>query len=251
MAARFHSSNAEHAELLSEYWAESRRPFASLAFIAPMLIVYELGILWFGSGGLRNGADVWLRQLLSSLGLTHFFLLPVLTCAILLGWHHVKRERWRVGWMVLYGMLIECLVLGGGLMLIASAPCKLLALDHDQDRFSYFVAFCGAGIYEEMLFRLMLIPALVAICRFAGAGRGTSLVCSVVVASLLFAAAHYRLDLVVGWWRVGIPTGEPFSWTSFLFRVGAGAFFTALYVYRGFGVAAGTHALYDIFVTLA
>lgn len=250
MAARSHSSSAERTNALAEYWSESRRPFASLAFIAPMLIVYELGILWFGPASVRNGADVWLRQVLSSMGLTHFFFLPILTCAILLGWHHVKRERWRVGWTVLYGMLVECLVFGGGLMLIASVPGALLSLDHDQDRFCYFVAFCGAGIYEEMLFRLMLIPVLVAICRFAGAGRRPSLICSVIVASLLFAAAHYRLDLVIGWWRLGIPIGETFSWISFAFRVGAGAFFTALYVNRGFGVAAGTHALYDILVTL-
>ena len=30
----------------------------------------------------------------------------------------------------------------------------------------------------------------------------------------------------------------------------AGGFFAVLFVYRGFGIAAGTHALYDIFVGL-
>src|SRR5688572_7149749 len=98
MSARTHSSDS----LLSAYWAESRRPFASFAFIAPMLLAYELGVLWLGPASVRNGADVWLRQLLSSLGMTHFFLLPILTCGVLLAWHHVKRERWRVDWVVLY-----------------------------------------------------------------------------------------------------------------------------------------------------
>src|SRR5688500_15193837 len=92
---------------LAGYWSESRRPFASLAFVAPMLLVYEFGVLLLGPFGIRNGADVWLRQLLSSLGFTQFFLLPILTCGILLSWHHLRRDRWRVGWFVLYGMVFE------------------------------------------------------------------------------------------------------------------------------------------------
>jgi membrane protease YdiL (CAAX protease family) len=245
------TSHLPSAGVFAAYWSESRRPFASLAFVAPMLVAYELGVLWLGKSGLRNGAEVWLRQLLSSLGFTHFFLLPILTCGILLGWHHLQRERWSVGWIVLYGMLVESLAFGCGLMLIANAQSSLLFLDSDRDKVSYLIAFFGAGIYEEMLFRLMLVPALAAVCRFAGAARGPSLVFSVVVASLLFAAAHYQLDFAIGSWRFGIQVGDPFTWMSFLFRVIAGVFFTALFVYRGFGVAAGTHALYDILATLA
>ena len=73
---------------------------------------------------------------------------------------------------------------------------------------------------------------------------------AVVAASLLFAAAHYQLDFSIGSWRCAISVGEPFSWMSFSFRALAGAFFSVLFLYRGFGVAAGTHALYDILATL-
>ena len=62
MASKF--AAFESTRLLATYWAESRRPFASLVFILPMLLAYEVGLLWLGSGGLRNGADVWLRQVL-------------------------------------------------------------------------------------------------------------------------------------------------------------------------------------------
>ena len=241
---------SESTSVLTGYWAESRRPFSSFVFIAPMLLAYEAGVLWLGKSGLRNGADVWLRQFLSSLGFTHFFLLPLLTCGILLGWHHLRREQWRVGWMVLYGMLVESLLLGCGLMVLAHVQNSLLFLGHEPGKFRHLIAYCGAGIYEEMLFRLMLVPALAAVCRFGGASRGPSFVCAVVAASLLFAAAHYQLDIAIGSWRVGISVGEPFAWLSFLFRVIAGAFFSALFLYRGFGVAAGTHALYDILATL-
>ena len=62
---------------------------------------------------------------------------------------------------------------------------------------------------------------------------------AVVLTSLVFSAAHY----------VG-PHGETFEAFSFAFRFLAGAFFAMLFVYRGFGVAAGTHALYDVFVSV-
>ena len=38
------------------------------------------------------------------------------------------------------------------------------------------------------------------------------------------------------------------EWFSASFRCLAGIFFATLFVYRGFGIAAGTHALYDVLV---
>ncbi len=68
-------------------------------------------------------------------------------------------------------------------------------------------------------------------------GNGAPVAIAVVVTSALFSAAHYAGA-----------HGETFDWFSFCFRFLAGAFFALLFVYRGFGIAAGTHALYDIFV---
>jgi hypothetical protein len=62
----------------------------------------------------------------------------------------------------------------------------------------------------------------------------------VLLTSAIFSAAHY----------VG-PHGDLLDAFSFLFRFTAGAFFAVLFVFRGFGIAAGTHALYDIFVSLS
>ena len=62
-----------------DYWQQSRRPLTSLAFVTPLLLVYEAGVLWLGPHAMRNGADVWLRQLLDLLGFSQYFLLPLLT----------------------------------------------------------------------------------------------------------------------------------------------------------------------------
>jgi membrane protease YdiL (CAAX protease family) len=57
------------------------------------------------------------------------------------------------------------------------------------------------------------------------------------MSSLAFAAVHH----------LG-PSGETYQGFVFLFRTLAGLYFAVLYQARGFGVAVGTHACYDILV---
>lgn len=237
---------ASHGE---DYWRQSRSPLASLAFVAPLLLAYEAGMLVAGPQALRNGADVWLRQLLDLLGLSQYFLLPALSAGILLAWHHTTGERWRVSPPVLYGMAAESMVLAlllvaiarvqGSLLGAADAPEWTAAVGEETGFFARLVLYIGAGIYEELLFRLILLSLLAWAVRACGASRGQSFAAAIVVTSVLFSLAHY----------VG-PHGDEVRLASFLFRAVAGAFFGLLFVARGFGVAVGSHAGYDILVGL-
>jgi hypothetical protein len=243
---------------LDSYLRQSRRPLASLAFVVPLLLLYEGGIIVLGPQAVRNGADVWLRQFLDTLGFSQYFLLPALTVGLLLAWHHVARERWQLSAGVVYGMLLESAVLGLLLVAVAriegmvaasalqggTADCGVsLAMPFEMAGRGAFLGrmlgYVGAGVYEEMLFRLMLVPPLAIAARRLGAPRELCIAGVVVATSLIFSAAHY----------IG-PHGDPFDAFTFLFRFTAGAFFAVLFVTRGFGIAAGTHALYDIFVSL-
>ena len=250
------ASGGAWSQAASFYWRQSRRPLASLAFVVPLLLLYEGGVLVLGPQAVRNGADVWLRQFFEAIGFSQYFLLPAVTIGLLLAWHHVTRDRWRLSAGVLYVMFAECAVLG--LVLLALARVEGLiahqALNVADDpatlampwmtagRAAFLgrmLAFVGAGIYEEMLFRLVLFPPVAVIARTLGARPAVRVAVAVVVTSVIFSAAHY----------VG-PHGDAFDAFSFCFRFTAGAFFAVLFVYRGFGIAAGTHALYDIFVSL-
>jgi Type II CAAX prenyl endopeptidase Rce1-like len=237
-----------------DYWQQSRRPLASLAFVAPLLLVYEAGILWLGPQAMRNGADVWLRQFLDLLGFSQYFLLPLLTVSLLAGWHHVTREPWRVSPKVLYAKLTECLVLAVTLVIIARVQANVQSLMTHQPPPAVlhaslgtgiasvcrrFVSFMGAGIYEELLFRLMLLPTVAALLRWLGCKPIWSVAGAAVLTGLIFAGAHHIGTL-----------GEPFQWYAFGFRAIAGVFFAALFLCRGFGIAAGTHAAYDMLVGL-
>jgi hypothetical protein len=242
------------SQTASYYWSQSRRPLASLAFVLPLLVLYEGGVVILGPHAVRNGADVWLRRLLDGLGFGSYFLLPVITVGLLLGWHHVTHQRWRVSAPVLYAMFAECAVLALALLMagrlqsvvthewLSPQGAVSAAISEAPDRgavVGMVLGFAGAGVYEEVLFRLILLPPAWFCLSRLGAARAVRIVGVVGVTSLVFAAAHY----------LG-PYGEYFDAFSFSFRFVAGAVFAMLFVYRGFGIAAGTHALYDIFVSL-
>jgi membrane protease YdiL (CAAX protease family) len=224
------------------YWVESRQPWTSLVFIAPFLAVYEVGVLLLRE---QNGADVWMRELLKWMGFGPHFLLPILTVGILLGWHYITRRSWRISPRVLSTMGVECLLLAivlrfllhlqGSLMQTAAAPAAMSIGSKCKEA----VGFLGAGIYEELLFRLILLSAVIWILARLKVAETPRIIAAVVLTSLLFSSAHYVGHL-----------GDSFHWFSFLFRFLAGVYFSILFLYRGFGIAAGTHAMYDIMVGL-
>jgi membrane protease YdiL (CAAX protease family) len=104
----------------------------------------------------------------------------------------------------------------------------------------------GAGIYEELLFRLILICALMVVLQdVIGINRHSAVIIAVLVSAGLFGA-HHHIDFLTG--RAN--QGDLFDWSKFAFRTAAGVYFAALFAIRGFGITAGTHAFYDIIATL-
>ena len=103
----------------------------------------------------------------------------------------------------------------------------------------------GAGIYEELVFRLILICFLMLLFQdVLGLSRKSSIVLSVLVSAGLFSA-HHHIVFVNG----QLALSAAFSWTEFGFRTIAGVYFAVLFAIRGFGITAGTHAFYDIIAT--
>ncbi len=104
----------------------------------------------------------------------------------------------------------------------------------------------GAGIYEELVFRLILICVLMALFQnVLRLNHKNSIILSVLVSAALFSAYHH-IDFFSG----QLYLKAPFNWTEFGFRTIAGIYFAVLFAIRGFGVTAGTHAFYDIIATI-
>ncbi len=232
------------------YWQATSRPLTSLIFVLPMLAIYETGILLLGPEAIRNGVDVWLRQFLGLMGFGQYFLLPVLTIAILLAWHHLKEYPWQFKPTNLPLMAAESMVLGLFLLCLAHFQASVMKMEVVAASTSgqvdmttkHVVAYFGAGIYEELLFRLMLIPVLIVFIQGFAFPKVVATFTAMLISSLIFAAAHYNF-FVAG--------GDSIDAYSFLFRLSAGLIFASIFALRGFGIAAGSHAMYDVLVAFS
>lgn len=104
----------------------------------------------------------------------------------------------------------------------------------------------GAGIYEELVFRLILIYLLMLLFQdLLKFNKSHSLILSVLIAAILFSA-HHHIFYIYGQLR----PGEPFTFVKFAFRTLAGIYFAALFAVRGFAVTAGAHVFYNIIAAL-
>ncbi len=241
------NSQSEIALTNDGYWFEARQPLVCLVFLAPLLLIYELGVLSMGGNQpelIRNGADYWMRSGLSQLGLTHPFLLPALIVSTLLVWHLFCKHSWKVSGETLIGMFAESLLFA--FCLIVLGQLQDLAFQHfpppamlfiERESASRVVSFVGAGVYEEVMFRLLLLPLCYLLFRGMMIQVRWSAVLAIISTSLIFSLAHYVGD-----------SGDQFSVFSFTFRTVAGLFFAGLFFLRGFGITVGAHATYDIIV---
>ena len=250
-------------ETALDYLHDTKRPFVSLIFLLPLLLVYELGLLSFAAGQSRNGADVFLRQLLENAGPGISLLLPFLACGILLAWHHLTGDAWHVRTQTLAWMALECVGFAMILMMIAYVQRQLLHADtsvtawvageaesavSSRPTAAQAIVYVGAGVYEELLFRLLLLPACVWGFRQILDVKWQAFAWAVFTSSLIFALAHYAPFN---------SAGEPLALNTtlgayaFTFRFVAGAFFATLFVQRGIGIAVGAHAAYDLIIFLS
>jgi hypothetical protein len=232
----------------SGYLAATRHPWACLLFLLPLLLAYEAGILWLGGAqpdALRNGADTWLRWGLEAFGFRQLYAAPVLIVAVFLGWSWLRfwdRPEGMLGIGV--GMALESLLLAIGLWALSRGLGPLfenagmrLSVGPSGQSLAQVVTFVGAGIYEEVLFRLILFFVLGLLLRQLAAPRLVAALLITVTSALIFAGAHH----------MG-PYGEAFDGRLFFFRILAGCYFALVYQLRGFGVAVGSHACYDVLV---
>ncbi len=235
---------------IAQYWTESAQPLMSLIFVAPFLVAYELGLLWWDQPALQNAAELWLRRGLGAVGYGQQLFLPIFACGLLLAAHRHARHPWRVRWCVLPPMLCEALLCGFFLVALLQFQIALTTRLHLESVLPVMtihggaervalLGYVGTGIYEELFFRVLIITPLAWLLQRFGESKRMSLTAAAVVSSLLFALAHFQALNT---------TGENFQWFTFIFRFLAGGLFASLYVFRGFGITAGAHTAYDVLI---
>jgi len=227
--------------LAAKYLRESRDFATGFLFILPLLVAYEVGIVV-----LRSRVINWAHGIIRLLFHTFGWAEPVLfggLVAVLVVVAMARAERFRID-LELFGlMLAESVVYACALGLLCSFITRRLlamAAGAASTLGSDIVLSIGAGVYEEILFRVALLGALYyGLKRWTRLKPSMAMFIGIVVSSLAFSACHH----------IG-PYGDPLELEPLVYRFWMGVAFAAVYVYRGLGIVVYTHALYDIFVSL-
>jgi hypothetical protein len=273
---------------VATYWEASRAPRYSILLALPLLVTYEALAAFLSTGqsaAVRNGADVLLRELLLTVAGRHYaplvFGLTVIGLSVWYVGRDLHATRAPLNPRIFAGMLLESALLAlcfGSLVgaltsrvvgaVGPSSVADALAADWpralgtalsghpgatlpagpipaggtlaDAPAATKIMLALGAGVYEELLFRVILVSAIAFLARrVLGWRPAVAAGAAVGLSAVIFAAFHY----------IG-PYGDPLRLDSFVFRLIGGVAFSALYVLRGFGITAWTHALYDLMVLM-
>jgi len=223
------------------YPRETLKPLHCLIFILPMLVFFHWGTRYYRMGLL---AEHSLRRVLSYFGGTAACLPPLAVISVLLGQHLIKRDRWDLRLRVLGGMAVESVILIVPLIALSYITTRAFMTAVEPESVGHLGSILvgvGGGIYEEFVFHLLAIGTIMLIFV-----DGLSLpkipvaVFAVGATAVLFGLFHTNVPPFYGI--------ETFSAKTFTFRIVAGLYLGVLFILRGFGVAVGTHVMWNIYV---
>ena len=227
--------------ILKNYWKETQRPVYSIALVLPFLCIYHAGTVALNATHI-NGADALIIRILGALSVRSMFGSALVLAIYFAVWQWRSHAGWKISRKVVLFSFLESFGLALILLLFFGRllPGLRLSMSAGSGGIADLVLFCGAGIYEELVFRAFLLGILALFFRHAlHRKQNSAAVLAAIAGALLFSSFHY----------VG-PAGDVLSIAGFIQRFLAGLYFSILFVTRGFGITAACHAFYDILVGL-
>ena len=232
-----------------DYHRVTRTATYGFLMALPLLVLYEV-LIWLVNQGevmqVRISAEVWMKRVLPTLGTTGTHVLALVVLLIGVGIYLYERKKhipirprymgWVIGESAVYAVVLAFLVSMVVGVIFAAAPTAQMA---EQGLATKLALSIGAGLYEELLFRVVLVGGMFAVLQMfiAKNNRTLAYVIAAVIGALIFSWVHYIGAL-----------GDPFTLSSFTFRFLFGLALNVVFLVRGFGVAAWTHALYDVMI---
>ena len=233
---------AKKVSALSQYLNSSKSLHYSLILTLPAVAIYEIGILLLFKDSffeLRNTGEILLRSFFEYLGLTN----PVIVSTILLllfivvmvrGYKIEKKPGIHANYIIY--MLLESMFWGVlifiGLQLFTSLPLQIGTM---QEKLSNINLAVGAGIFEELIFRLILIGSILIILeRGIALKRGVSVPAAILLSAIVFAGFHLFMEV--------------YSFPVFSQRVFGGILLGSLFYTRGYGISVYAHIVYNFLI---
>ena len=228
------------------YFLQTRSSFYSFLFTIPLFFIYEVGILFLSKDDIlvvRNGADFLMRSILESFGI---FGLYGLGAIFLIGfiityiYFFNDKSNKSIRADYLFIMVFESVCWALVLYFLLSKFMLVLMNPIGKTITQQVTLAIGAGIYEEFLFRVMLISGLTGIIGFVFLwSEKVRKAAALIIAAGIFSAFRFVGDY-----------GDFFSMELFLLRFFAGIILGILYIARGFGITAYAHSIYDLIVLI-
>ncbi len=248
-STRASGAKAESRAWLPAYLVASKKPLTILAFLLPLVVAYEIGLaftLRSSEGVLTNKAHETLLRFFDTFGISAgggLYLGGAALVVVLLVWHILTRDPWRLEPATPGVMAVESLMLTIPLIVlaqvilqnftaeaVAAAPTAGPTSLGELNIWSKLAISIGAGLYEELMFRMLLIAVLhTLLVDVAKLNSTLGAVIAIVVSASAFTIYHPSAGLGSG-----------------VFFFVAGLYFGGVYVVRGFGIVVGVHAIYDI-----
>lgn len=215
----------------------------SLILIFPLFLAYQVGVVFATS---MNGVDFVTRLAYAAVGRDrdHYLIAHVAVGVAFCGYLvYLMRQR-SFSFGIVPPLLLEssiyALTLGSFIVFVMQ---QLLGFSIQPGSAALgktgeaIVISLGAGVYEELVFRLGLMAGGTVLLKRTGMDHMWAVLFALLGSALLFSGAHH----------IG-PMGDPFTWTVFTYRALAGAIFGLIFYYRSLAHAVYTHFLYDFYV---
>ncbi|MCF7922174.1 MAG: CPBP family intramembrane metalloprotease [Candidatus Marinimicrobia bacterium] len=233
---------AKKVSALRQYLNSSKSLHYSLILTLPALAIYEIGVIILFQDSffeLRNSGEVLLRSLFESLGLRH----PLVISGILLGLfmmvmirgYKIEKKPGIHANYIVY-MLLESMLWGGfifiSLQFFTQLPLQMVSM---EEKLSNINLAIGAGIFEELIFRMVVISSiLIVLERGLAMGSRVSVPLAIFFSAIVFAGFHLFMEV--------------YSFPIFSQRMFGGILLGSLFYARGYGISVYAHIIYNFLI---
>lgn len=230
------------------YLSDTKNLLYSFLISLPLFLTYELLIIISqpdASQIVRISVDSWFKSIFSLLGVNTVSITLLVVALLGMFILYKEREKLRSLRFKFFPLMIaESTVYAALVTLVATFFISMVFAISANDPISSlsglqkFALSLGAGLYEELFFRVILVSLLILVFKKVFNNKNwAAMIAAITLSALLFSLVHYVGSM-----------GDPFTVSSFVYRFVFGLMLNGIYVWRGFGIAAWTHALYDLMV---
>lgn len=226
------------------YYQLTRRPWPNLILISAMLLFFHVGAFFYGTEKVLK-APQYVGSFFVWLGAPAAFLPAAAVVGILLIQHLLHRHKWEAPLPVMAGIIGESILWTIPLIALSHVTGRIVAAGAPGQYHAFvqnLLLAAGASVYEEFLFRMVLIALmLLVLVDVMGLKKDPMTVLAVIVSGVAFSLCHFKIAF----------GAEEFQWRHFIFLAIAGTLWGVMFVFRGLGIAVGSHFFWDVYVLLA